>query len=193
MRHRPSTPVRVTLLATLASTLLAGCAEMHHGVEAVGRIGPSAAPTAEAEAAPPSRPDVRTVRPRGTPRVAASEGSAAASQAAPASAVPSPHEIFDFHPAGSRPDGWRQPFVIDAGDGPLAADVRRSAAELKAFLADAKAGAARTAGTGVTGRPAPDGVGPRAGLARKVCGEMDVAAARPGCGVPRAPAAAAPL
>ena len=114
-------------------------------------------------------------------------GAAAESGGAPAvvaSAVPSPRQIFDFHPAGSRPDSWRQPFVIDTNDGPLAADVRRSSAELKSFLADQKAGRARS----TIGTAKVDG-GPT-GTTRKRCSEMDVADAKPGCGVPRAADAA---
>ena len=48
-------------------------------------------------------------------------------------AVPTPKEIFDFHPAGARPGSFREAFVIDPDDGPLAAYVRRTAAELRAF------------------------------------------------------------
>lgn len=189
MRHRPSSiaPARLALVLALAS--LGGCAEMHRGVEAVGRIGSPPAAAEEAEAEPASRPDVKTVRPRGAPRAPASDTSAAEPAQAPAvvaAAVPSPRQIFDFHPAGSRPDSWRQPFVIDAGDGPLAADVRRSSAELKAFLAERKADDARAARTAAA---KVDGIG--TGTTRKICGEMDVAAAKPGCGVPRPQAAAA--
>ena len=86
----------------------------------------------------------------------------------PVAALPTPRQIFDFHPPGARADTWREPFVIDANDGPLAADVRRTAAELKAFLAqsrgDAKAGL----------RP----------VAARRCGETDVATAKPGCPAP---------
>ncbi len=107
-----------------------------------------------------------------------------------ASAVPSPRQIFDFHPAGSRPDSWRQPFVIDTNDGPLAADVRRSSAELRSFLADQKAGDGppRRGGRrgGRRGRRAPTGT-----ARKRRCGEMDVAAGKPGCGVPRPRAATA--
>lgn len=183
MRHRPPPTARRALVLALAPALLAGCAEMHHGVEAVGRIGSSPVPAEAADAAPASRPDIKTVRPRGAPRAPASDAAAAEpaeARALVASAVPSPRQIFDFHPAGSRPDSWRQPFVIDTGDGPLAADVRRSAAELKAFMADhARTDAARLdrTATGTTGTR---------------CGEMDVAAKKPGCTVPRPAAAAAP-
>ncbi len=186
MRPLPSsrTPLRPALAVALTAALLAGCADVHRGVEAVGRVGPPAAPVAEAEPPPAvaARPDIRTVRPRGAPRAPAADTSAA-EPVAPVvaeSAVPSPRQIFDFHPAGSTPDSWRQPFVIDTNDGPLAADVRRSAAELKAFNADQKAAAARAAKA--------DGI--RTAAIHRPCGEMDVAAARPGCPAP--PPAAAP-
>lgn len=185
MRHRPSSTARPVLVLALASALLAGCAEMHRGVEAVGRVGSTPVPAGEMEAAPVSRPDVKTVRPRGAPRAPASDMSLREPVAAPAvvvAAVPSPRQIFDFHPAGSHPDSWRQPFVIDTNDGPLAADVRRSAAELRAFMADRKAGDARTAKADAAAT----------GTTRKTCGEMDIATAKPGCGVPR-PLAATPV
>ena len=193
MRHHPSSiaPAGPALVLALASALLAGCAEMHRGVEAVGRIGSSPAAAEEAGTVPSSRPDVKTVRPRGAPRAPASDTSLRDSGTAPAvvaTAVPSPRQIFDFHPAGSRPDSWRQPFVIDAGDGPLAADVRRSSAELKAFMADRKAGDARAARTAAAtpgaARSASAADGTPTGTARTVCGEMDAAAAKPGCAVP---------
>ena len=75
-------------------------------------------------------------------------------------ALPTPKQIFDFHPPGAKADTWRQPFIIDPNDGPLASDVRKTAAELKAFLALAK-------DKTVAGRR---------------CGETDVATAKPGCG-----------
>ena len=50
--------------------------------------------------------------------------------------VPRPNQIFDFHPRGSRADSWRQPFVVDPNDGPLASYVRQTAEELKAFKED---------------------------------------------------------
>ena len=48
-------------------------------------------------------------------------------------AVPTPREIFDFHPAGTRPGSFREAFIIDPNDGPLTDYVRRTAAELTAF------------------------------------------------------------
>ncbi|RYC28859.1 hypothetical protein D3273_27080 [Lichenibacterium minor] len=78
-----------------------------------------------------------------------------------ASAVPTPHEIFDFHPAGSAAGSFRQPFIIDPNEGPLAADVRRTAAELTAFNAAMKSGTALAS--------------------NKRCGEMDIAHDKPGC------------
>ena len=176
----PPTMLRPALALTLAAALLGGCADVHRGVEAVGRVGaPPAAPVAEAEALPSGRPDIKTVRRPGAPRAPAADTGAAQPVAAPVSeaAVPSPQQIFDFHPAGARPDSWRQPFVIDTSDGPLAADVRRSTAELKAYRAD-------------TGRAAKTDTA-AAGAVRKPCSEMDVAAAKPGCPAPR-PAEAPP-
>ena len=110
-------------------------------------------------------PDVKTVK-----RSAASDADDVSPTVA---ALPTPQQIFDFHPAGSRPDAWRQPFVIDPNDGPLAKDVRRSADELKAFLALPKAD------------PKAD---PRL-AARHRCGETDIAAAKPGCAGPATAAA----
>lgn len=63
-----------------------------------------------------------------------SEPGEAVASAAPA--VPRPDQIFDFHPKGSSPDDWRQPFIVDVNDGPLRSYVRQTAAELKAFKAD---------------------------------------------------------
>lgn len=89
------------------------------------------------------------------------EGDAASAPKAHLAAVPSPREIFDFHPAGSKPDTFREAFIIDPNDGPLSADVRKTAAELKAFNDHL--------GTGT------------AVAAKKRCGENDIAAAKPGC------------
>ena len=86
----------------------------------------------------------------------------------PVAALPTPRQIFDFHPPGAPADTWRQPFVIDVNDGPLAADVRKTAAELKAFLATSRGE------TKVGLRPV--------GVRR--CGETDVATAKPGCSAP---------
>jgi hypothetical protein len=137
------------------SLALALGACMLHDDRPVALAAPEPAPKAARAAA---APDVKTVR--------RSEAALAEDDAAPtASATPAPQQIFDFHPAGSRADAWRQPFIIDPNDGPLAADVRRSAAELKAFLALPK-------------------VDPKTDLrtaARHRCGETDIATAKPGC------------
>ncbi len=45
--------------------------------------------------------------------------------------IPRADEIFDFHPAGSKADAWRQPFIIDPNDGPLAAYQRQTAKTLR--------------------------------------------------------------
>ncbi|RYC29096.1 hypothetical protein D3273_25815 [Lichenibacterium minor] len=133
---------------------------MHRGAEAVGRVGLSPAADEEAEAAPVTVPGIVTAR----PRAPASDTSAVEPRERPtvvASAVPTPREIFDFHPAGSAAGTFRQPFIIDPNDGPLTADVRRTAAELKEFNAAMKSGTALAS--------------------NKRCGEMDIAQAKPGC------------
>ncbi len=148
----------------LLSALLGGCAETHRGVEAVGRVGFSPASAAEATAEPVARPDVKTVRPRGSPRAPNSDTAAverAGASTVIASAVPTPQQIFDFHPAGSAPGSFRQPFIIDLNDGPLTADVQRSAKELRDY------NDGRKTGTAIAGN--------------KRCSEMDVAHDKQGC------------
>ena len=148
----------------VVSLALALGACMLHDDRPVALAAPEPPPKSARAAA--SSPDVKTVR--------RSEAALAEDDAAPTTAAtPSPQQIFDFHPAGSRADAWRQPFIIDPNDGPLAADVRRSAAELKAFLALPK-------------------VDPKADLrttARHRCGETDIATAKPGCAAAATPAA----
>lgn len=97
---------------------LCGCAEMHRGFETVAQ---ATSPTAAAEPVALTSQD--------------GEAAELGSVIEHAKALPSPKEIFDFHPAGSRPDTMRQAFLIDPNDGPLAGEVRRTAAELKTFLA----------------------------------------------------------
>ena len=46
-------------------------------------------------------------------------------------AVPTAGEIFDFHPPGSRPGTWREPFVVSYTEGPLNAYRLRTLAELR--------------------------------------------------------------
>lgn len=125
-------------VGVISSFSVSGCVEMSRGVETAGGIGQSV-PAEGAEALS----SANTVRSRGALRAPATDTSVRESEAVPAvvaSAVPSPRQIFDFHPPGSRPDSWRQPFIIEANDGPLAADVRRSQAELKAYNDQLKAG-----------------------------------------------------
>ena len=166
--------IRPAMVFALASTLLGGCAETHRGYEAVTHVG-SSAPSVDADrtgAIPAARTDVKTVRPRGAlPATTIAPSDADVSEAEPTtapavvgSAVPSPRQIFDFHPAGSAPGSFRQPFVIDMSDGPLTADVRQTAAELKAYNEHLKAGV------------------PIAG--RKPCSETDVALKKTGCTPP---------
>ena len=45
--------------------------------------------------------------------------------------MPSPAQIFDFHPPGTKPDSWREPFIIDYSDGPLNRYRTETAAMLK--------------------------------------------------------------
>ena len=156
--------VRPALALAAAAMLLSGCAEIHRGYEAVAQVGSSTPVVQEAEAVPATRSDVKTVRPRGGPRPPVSDVGEAEPETAPvvvASATPSPREIFDFHPAGSASGSFRQPFIIDPNDGPLTADVRRTAAELKAFNEQMKTGPAVAA--------------------RKACSKTDVATKKPGC------------
>lgn len=131
--------------------VLGGCAAVHDGAESTVRPFESPAVLGDAVQDRPIRRNVKTVKPQGAteaPRVEAAE-------------TPSPKEIFDFHPAGSQAGSWRQPFDIDINDGPLAAEVHKTAAELKAFNAERK-----------TGLPV---------IATKPCSETDVAHAKPGC------------
>lgn len=181
-------PARWAALPPLAfaAAMLAGCALQ--GARPVAVAEPGGPPPLAASPA-----GVRTVRTAARSREDETGPSVAA---VPAAATPSPREIFDFHPAGAPADAWRQPFVIDTNDGPLAADVRRSAAELKTFLATSRSGT--TGGTtggatgSSTGGPTLAGKAvPRPGAARR-CGETDVATARPGCPT-AAPAAEKPV
>ncbi len=160
---------RAVAVLVLASVLFGGCAGMHRGFEAVSQVGSSTDLTEKAEAAPVAHPGIKTVQPRGAPQVSVSETSAAEPGEFPAvvaSAVPSPKEIFDFHPTGSSPESFRQPFIIDLSDGPLRADVQRSAKELREYMAGVKTDA----------KPAE----------RKRCSETEVATAKPGCVTPTA-------
>lgn len=149
--------IRPALALGLLSALLSGCAEMHQGAETISRVGLPALSVDETEAVPISVPGIETVRPQGAPRAPEQAGATAVE----ALAVPTPREIFDFHPAGSMPGSFRQPFIIDPDEGPLTADVRRTAAELKAFNALMKSGIAVAHS--------------------KRCGEMDVAHDKSGC------------
>ena len=156
MTHRPF--ISSALSLGLLSVLLSGCAEAER------RVGSSATSVEEAQAVPVVRPAMKTVRPRGTPRAPAVDTSQREPVEAPivaASAVPTPQQIFDFHPPGSAPGSFRQPFIIDPNDGPLTADVQRSAMELRNFNAEQKAG------TAIAGS--------------KRCSEMDVAQDKRGC------------
>ncbi len=153
----PYVPVRTSLLravVTSAALALALSACTLHRNPEVALAAPDVAAPATAGSA---RPAVKTVRP--------SASSVVDDVAeAPVSAVPAPRQIFDFHPAGAKPDDWRQPFIIDPNDGPLAADVRSSSAELRSY------------------RAATDH-GQTSAVARR-CGETAVATATPGCAGP---------
>lgn len=90
-----------------------------------------AAPDAPATLIAPPPAGVKTVK-----RTALSD----AGDAAPSGdGVPRADQIFDFHPAGSKADAWRQPFIIDPNDGPLAAYQRQTAKTLRE-LQDPKLG-----------------------------------------------------
>ena len=158
-----SSVVALALALALSGVMLSGCAELHRGFEAIGHPASSARPAEEVDLAPVLVPNVKTVRPRRALRPSATDASAAepATSTIVASAVPTPQQIFDFHPPGSAPGSFRQPFVIDPNDGPLTADVRKTAAELKAFKLAMKSG--------------PVVVG------SKPCGEDDVAHGKTGC------------
>ncbi len=167
--------IRPALALTMMSTLLAGCAETHRGFEAISRVGsPLPASTEEADTTLIARPDIKTVRPRGAPRTPATDTSLREPETVPtvvATAVPSPRDIFDFHPPGSAPGSFRQPFIIDSSDGPLRAEVQHSAKELHDYMAGLK-----------TGTQSSD---------HKRCSETDVATAKPGCVTPATKAATA--
>lgn len=138
---------------TGAATSLSGCAEMHHGFQTVARSTTSSA-AADEPAAPRARVSARIVTPPPDSDVPVVR----------MAAVPSPREIFDFHPNGSRPDDWRQPFIIDPNDGPLAADVRKTAEELRVFNAGLRSV-------------------PKVAVVRH-CSETDIAARKRGCVAP---------
>lgn len=200
-RRRPPIPHAGSAALMALAVVLSGCAEIHHGTEAVARLGGSAPPAA-ADVADDDvgtvRPAVRTVRPRGAPRAQAGEAAAERAPTVVAAAVPAPRDIFDFHPRGAQPDSWREPFAIDTSDGPLAADVRRSTAELKAYRADmartAKEDAAKAQpARAQTARMEGARIDPAStGTTRIRCGEAEVATGQPGCAVPRPPADAGP-
>ncbi len=159
MRHAGRDAValeRMVLVLGLigAATSLSGCAEMHHGFQAVARS--SSATAADEPVVPRAGASARIVSPQPDSDVPIVR----------MAAVPSPREIFDFHPNGFRPDDWRQPFIIDPNDGPLAADVRKTAEELKVFNAGLRSA-------------------PKTAVVRS-CSETDVAAQKRGC-VPRTP------
>ena len=122
---------------------------------------------AASEAPVEATPAVRTVR---RTALSAADEDGPGLGAGPIAGTPSPRQIFDFHPPGSGADTWRQPFVIDPNDGPLAGEVRKSAAELRAYLAAAKSH--------------PEG-NPQVASPRR-CGETDIAAHRAGCVGPAA-------
>ena len=150
--HVRTAPFRAAVTSATLALALSACTL--HGNPEVALATPEVTAPATAGS---GRPAVKTVRP--------SAASAADEVAeAPLSAVPAPRQIFDFHPTGAKPDDWRQPFIIDPNDGPLAADVRRSSAELRSY------------------RAATDH-GQTSAVARR-CGENAVATATPGCAGP---------
>lgn len=148
----PSTSCKTVSAAVLLALALSGCT-LHRNPE-TALASPDVATPATGSS---GRPAVKTVRPSASSAV--DERAEVSS-----SAVPAPRQIFDFHPAGGKPDDWRQPFIIDPNDGPLAADVRRSSAELRSYRAE----------TDHAAKPA---------VAHR-CSETDVATAKPGCAGP---------
>ena len=126
----------------VCSTALLGCGQVHR----LGRISFSDTPPTAQIAADPQRWGDVTKYELGYS----------------VSALPTPREIFDFHPAGAKPGAYREAFIIDPNDGPLTAYVQRTAAELRAFNAQMKVDTAITS--------------------NKPCGEVDVAKGRVGCG-----------
>ena len=106
--------------AVLVSMALGGCFGVSDHPVASADAVDLQAPVATADAQPP----IRTVRRSG--RQVADAGDLVPH----GSALPTPSQIFDFHPPGSKPDSWRAPFIIDPNDGPLAGYVRRMDAEL---------------------------------------------------------------
>ena len=148
-----------TCVAVLAPALLGGCLGVTD--RSVASADPVAveSPVASVAAAPP----IRTVKPTG--RQFADAGDARPH----GEALPTPREIFDFHPPGSKPDAWRQPFVIDPNDGPLAGYVRRMDAELSESNRQTSAAAERPGRKKVCPSNGP------AGAISATCGENDVA------------------
>ena len=145
--------------ALSATSLLGGCfGVLDHPAVSADSVD-LAAPVAAAEIDPP----LRTVRRSGS-RVAD-----AGDDVPRGAALPTPNEIFDFHPRGAKRDSWRQPFIIDPNDGPLAGYVRRMDAELTESNAQTKAAALAP----VRKKVCPSG-GP-AGTIAASCGENDVA------------------
>ena len=161
MKSMGALRLRSTLrAAVLGGTVLVltGCAAMHHGYETIAR--PSGTPVVDANPAGTTTsspaPKQYGTRPRLSLRA---EPDGADPVAIRTAAIPTPGEIFDFHPGGS--SKWRAPVIIDANDGPLTREVRQTAQELKEFEAAQKLGE------------------PTAKLAR--CSEVDAAAMKAGC------------
>ncbi len=128
------------IAAMAASVILSGCATAPppSAAHALAHPVPASMPDAEGEEGGPDPIERRTE-----------------------AAVPAPKDIFDFHPKGAKPDSWRQPFVIDANDGPLTDYLRRTDRSLHA-LVNVDKGKGLASGEAVVGRPCKVGEGDRA-------------------------------
>ena len=132
---------------------------MHHGYESLTRR--SDTPVADADIHEPVATGVATTPHGKRPRLSLSaDPGPGGSLATRTAAIPSPEQIFNFHPNG--PSEWRSPVILDPNDGPLTREVRHTAQELKEYLASEKA----TDDKAAKSRP---------------CSETDVAARKPGC------------
>lgn len=112
---------RAVVLSSLA-LLLCSCAS--RGVEQQSASSSAFEASADTSGLTGLRPATADAMEKGEDRV--SEGVRTRSEAVPTGA-----EIFDFHPPGSRPGSWREPFVVSYTEGPLNAYRLRTLAELQ--------------------------------------------------------------
>ncbi len=110
--------IRVTMIAAVAASL--GACAGPRGGSPDGSSLDAASIGQPPEPPPPARREAtRDVATRGSGGQPRSE------------AVPTVAEIFDFHPPGSRPGSWREPFVVSYSEGPLNGYRLRTLAELQ--------------------------------------------------------------